>query len=174
MEKREMNRKINKVMYTTDGNVIRKINTVPEKIDTTKKEKVVTRLDKQEIHRQNRDYRKTYRENENAFTMSIPYVIFLTVAVVAVVVMCIQYLQLSAKVTDVKGNISNLESEIDTLKAQNDAIDYEINGFIDVDYIMKVATEQLGMVNPSKDQIQYYDSTSPEYMKQYKDIPNNK
>lgn len=174
MEKREMNRKINKVMYTTDGNVIRKINTVPEKIDTTKKEKVVTRLDKQEIHRQNRDYRKTYRENENAFTMSVPYVIFLTVAVVAVVVMCIQYLQLSAKVTDVKGNISNLESEIDTLKAQNDAIDYEINGFIDVDYIMKVATEQLGMVNPSKDQIQYYDSTSSEYMKQYKDIPNNK
>ena len=174
MEKREMNRKINKVMYTTDGNVIRKINTVPEKIDTTKKEKGVTRLDKQEIHRQNRDYRKTYRENENAFTMSVPYVIFLTVAVVAVVVMCIQYLQLSAKVTDVKGNISNLESEIDTLKAQNDAIDYEINGFIDVDYIMKVATEQLGMVNPSKDQIQYYDSTSSEYMKQYKDIPNNK
>lgn len=173
MERREMNKRINKVMYTTDGNVIRKINAVPEEIVTPKKKQVVTRLDKQEIRRQNRNYRKTYRENENAFTMSVPYVIFLTVAVIAVVVMCIQYLQLSAKVTDVKGNISNLESEFDSLKAQNDAIDYEINGFIDVDYIMKVATEELGMVNPSKNQIQYYDSSTSEYMKQYGDIPNN-
>lgn len=37
MERREMNKRINKVMYTTDGNVIRKINAVPEKIVTPKR-----------------------------------------------------------------------------------------------------------------------------------------
>lgn len=58
MERREMNKRINKVMYTTDGNVIRKINAVPEEIVTPKKKQAVTRLDKQEIRRQNRNYRK--------------------------------------------------------------------------------------------------------------------
>lgn len=174
MKKREVNRKTDRVIYRTDGNVVRKINEAPDTVAVPKKKQTVTRIDRQEIHRQNRNYRKTYRENEKAFTMSVPYVIFLTVAVIAVVVMCVEYLQLSAEVTGVKGNISSLESEIDTLTAQNDAIDYDINGYIDVDYIMKVAVEELGMVNPSKEQIQYYDSTISEYMKQYGDIPDSK
>ena len=55
MERREKNKRINKVMYTTDGNVIRKINAVPEEIVTPKKKQAVTRLDKQEIHRQTRN-----------------------------------------------------------------------------------------------------------------------
>lgn len=173
MEKRESSRKVNNVIYVTEGNAVRKINTVPDRVQPPKKNFKSDEQKRQEIKRQNRNYRKTYRENENAFTMSVPYVIFLVVAVIAVVAMCIQYLQLSAKVADTKNNITSLESNIDTLAAQNDAIDYDINGYIDVDYIMKVAIEELGMVNPDKGQIQYYDSSVLEYMKQYEDIPNS-
>lgn len=173
MEKRESGRKVNNVIYVTEGNAVRKINTVPDRVQPAKRNFKSDEQKRQEIKRQNRNYRKTYRENENAFTMSVPYVIFLTVAVIAVVAMCIQYLQLSAKVADAKNNIASLESNIDTLAAQNDAIDYDINGYIDVDYIMKVAIEELGMVNPAKNQIQYYDSSALEYMKQYEDIPNS-
>lgn len=173
MEKRESGRKVNNVIYVTEGNAVRKINTVPDRVQPQKRNFKSDEQKRQEIKRQNRNYRKTYRENENAFTMSVPYVIFLTVAVIAVVAMCIQYLQLSAKVADAKNNIASLESNIDTLAAQNDAIDYDINGYIDVDYIMKVAIEELGMVNPAKNQIQYYDSSALEYMKQYEDIPNS-
>lgn len=173
MEKRESGRKVNNVIYVTEGNAVRKINTVPDRVQPQKRNFKSDEQKRQEIKRHNRNYRKTYRENENAFTMSVPYVIFLTVAVIAVVAMCIQYLQLSAKVADAKNNIASLESNIDTLAAQNDAIDYDINGYIDVDYIMKVAIEELGMVNPAKNQIQYYDSSALEYMKQYEDIPNS-
>ncbi|MBQ1192834.1 MAG: cell division protein FtsL [Lachnospiraceae bacterium] len=174
MKDRELNRKINNVIYVTEGNAVRKVTAVPKKEEAPeRKRRELTERERRELHRQNRNYRKTYRENENAFTMSVPYVIFLTVAVVAVVVMCIHYLQLNSKVSDIKGNISLLESNIDTLAAQNDAIEYDIEGFINLDYILQVATEELGMVYATKDQIQYYDSTTSEYMKQFGDIPES-
>ena len=51
-------------------------------------------------------------------------------------------------------------------------MDYEINGYVDVDYVLRVATEELGMINAREDQIKFYDSSDTEYMKQLYDIPN--
>ena len=104
--------------------------------------------------------------------MSVPYVIFLSVAVVAIVIMCIKYLNINSEITETKNKISVIESQIDTLSAQNDAMDYEINGYVDVDYVLRVATEELGMINAREDQIKFYDSSDTEYMKQLYDIPN--
>lgn len=176
MERRVENRKVNKeFMYVTEGNAVRKVAAEPKR--TTKSTPVKRNLTQDEvrqIRRNNRNYRTSYRENENAFTMSVPYVIFLSVAVVMVVFMCIKYLNLNSEISSVKENISTLETKIDTISAQNDAIDYEINGYIDVQHVLKVAKEDLGMVNASSDQIRYYDSSDTEFMKQYADIPNQK
>lgn len=158
--------------YYVQGNTVRKTSVLPKKEE--KKSNVrreLTEQERRELRKSNREYRQTYRQNENSFTMSVPYVIFLTVAVVAIVVMCVQYLQLNAEITNTKKNISTLESNIDTIVAQNDSIEYDIEGYIDVDYIMQVATMELGMVNASREQIQYYTSSDTEYMKQYGDIP---
>jgi cell division protein FtsL len=103
--------------------------------------------------------------------MSVPYVIFLTVAVVAVVFMCIQYLALNSDISEAKKNIALLENNIDTIAAQNDAMDYEINGFVDVANVMQIAVEELGMVPAGKDQIMFYESSDTEYMKQFDNIP---
>ncbi len=176
MERRVGSQKVNKeYMYLTEGNAVRKVSTSPKKktqIDPVKRN--LSQREVKEIRRSNREYRTSYRENENAFTMSVPYVIFLSVAVVMVVLMCIKYLNLNSEISTVKTNISNLETKIDTISAQNDAIDYEINGYIDVENVLKVAREELGMVNASKEQIRYYESSDTEYMKQYNDIPGQK
>lgn len=161
-----------------EGNAVRKL--APERREkvTEFPVKKETEEERRERHRKNRENRQTYRrnvrDNENAFTMSVPYVIFLSVAVIAIVVMCIKYLNINAEIIEAKENITALESQIDTLSAQNDALDYEINGYIDVNKVLKTAVEELGMINASEEQIKFYNSTDIEYMKQYGNIPERK
>ena len=66
-----------------------------------------------------------------------------------------------------------MEKNLDTLVSQNDAIEYAISSYIDTDYVVKVATGELGMVKASESQISFYKSSESEYMKQLEDIPNN-
>lgn len=171
MTKQEFNKKYNSVYIS--GNVVPISPIEPvEKQKPKKKEQVSIEETKREIRRENRNYRKTYRENEKAFTMSVPYVIFLTIAVVAVVFMCIKYLSLNSDIADAKKNIALLENNIDTIAAQNDAMDYEINGYIDVANVVQVAMEELGMIPANKEQVFFYESSDVEYMKQFDDIPD--
>ncbi len=162
--------------FYQEGSAVRRVNTITKSaLEAVPERKKVVRTveeDEFDVRRSNREYRKTYRKNENAFTMSVPYVIFLSVAVVAIVIMCIKYLNINSEITETKNKISVIESQIDTLSAQNDAMDYEINGYVDVDYVLRVATEELGMINAREDQIKFYDSSDTEYMKQLYDIPN--
>ena len=67
--------------------------------------------------------------------------------------------------------IKALEQQLDTLKAENDALETSINTSVDLDHVYKVATEELGMVYAGKDQVLLYNQTESEYVKQYEDIP---
>ena len=60
---------------------------------------------------------------------------------------------------------------MEQLKAENDALETRINTSIDLDYIYKVATEELGMVYANRNQVRLYDKTESEYVRQYEDIP---
>lgn len=170
MMNRQLNRERN---YVIDGNVVRNAEVAPKRTPKTPVRRELTPAQKREVRRENRQHRVSYRENENAFTMSVPYVIFLTVAVVCVVCLCIKFLEINSEISAVKGNISGLEDNIDALAAQNDSLDYEINAYVDVEYIQKVAKEELGMVNACEEQIRTYKSTDSEFMQQYGDIPKN-
>ena len=57
------------------------------------------------------------------------------------------------------------------LKGDNDALLTRINTSVDLDYVYKVATEELGMVYANKDQVRLYNKTESEYVRQYEDIP---
>jgi hypothetical protein len=53
-------------------------------------------------------------------------------------------------------------------------IDKENKTFVvssDLDYVYKVATEELGMVYANKNQVRLYNKTESEYVRQYEDIP---
>ena len=68
-------------------------------------------------------------------------------------------------------HIERLEESIEKLKGDNDALLTRINTSVDLDYVYKVATEELGMVYANKDQVRLYNKTESEYVRQYEDIP---
>lgn len=140
------------------GNTARQLQAVPERKRVEEHKKQLSQTVK--------------RNREKASQMSFGYLMFLAAATIALVVVCFNYLKLHADISATNSSITNLTSSVDTLTAQNDAMDYSINSYTDVNYIIKVATEELGMVQASKDQVSYYKSTESEYMKQFTDVPN--
>lgn len=111
------------------------------------------------------------RGQEKALPMDLPYVIMLTIAAICTLYICISYLQLQSSITARLDHIEALEERIETLKADNDALETRINTSVDLDYVYKVATEELGMVYANKNQVRLYNKTESEYVRQYEDIP---
>ncbi len=117
--------------------------------------------------------RRTLRNRQKALHMNAGYVLILAVCSVIMCVVCAKYLTLKEDIKNKNAKLNKLEVKTEALKSQNDYIDYTINSYKDIEYISKVATEELGMVQAGKEQISFYDSSESEYMKQYKKIPTN-
>ena len=113
----------------------------------------------------------TRRNQERTLPMDLPFVIMLTIAAILTLYLCVNYLQLQSTVAARLNNIEALEKSIETLKAENDALETRINTSVDLDYVYKVATEELGMVYANKNQVRLYNRTESEYVRQYEDIP---
>ncbi len=113
----------------------------------------------------------TYRNRQKALYMNGRYVCFLVVAAVISLMFCVNYLKLQAEITNRSEQITAMEKEINTLKSQNDSLEYSIDSYVDLEYIYKVATEEMGMILATENQVSLYESTENEYMKQVGDIP---
>ena len=87
------------------------------------------------------------------------------------VFMCVAYLNINAENSRVRSSITSLQNRLETITAQNDSLDYSINSYVDINHIIDVATNELGMVKISKDNINTYKSAEFEYMQQYSSIP---
>ena len=103
--------------------------------------------------------------------MSAPYVVVLAICSIMMCTVCAKYLSLRDEITTKSEKIAELELQTAALKSRNDNLNYSINSYMDIEYISKVATEELGMIKAGKDQISFYESSESEYMKQYKNIP---
>lgn len=144
-----------KNMYVT-GNTARQLEVVPErKAEQPKKELS----------------HAARRNREKASQMSIGYVMFLSVVTIVAVYVCVTYLKLHSDISATSSNVTKLKSEINALQVENDALGYSINSYTDVDNIVRIATEELGMVQASKSQVSFYKSSESEYMKQFTDVP---
>ncbi len=104
--------------------------------------------------------------------MDLPYLVVLLIASCCTLFICINYIQVRSVMTNRVENIRKLEQELEALKVENDTEQTRINTSVDLDYVYKVATEELGMVYAGKDQIRMYHQTESEYVRQYEDIPN--
>ena len=130
----------------------------PKKIDAVRR-KYVEELDKKRI-------------KEVSVQMHSIYLSLLIVALAVVLYLGYNYLSIDAKViTDLK-KIEKLEKDLDVLKNENDGLESSIKSFRpDLDYVYKVATEELGMVKADRSQIKTYTNSEKEYVRQYEDIP---
>ncbi len=103
--------------------------------------------------------------------MNPGYVLFLAVAMTVMVAVSGLYLKLQSELTTRIKHVASLKSEVLELKGKNDAEQKRIDTSINLDEIRRKATEELGMVYPSKNQIMFFDVDSNDYMNQYQDIP---
>lgn len=108
---------------------------------------------------------------EAAAGISGAYAAFLAVSVAVCLSLCVYYLNIQAQINSTKSSIESLSDQIEVLTTENEALNYSINSYIDLDYIYEVATEDLGMVVASADQISVYERTESEYVSQSQDIP---
>ncbi len=156
------NRKITSYSNYIEGNAVRKIKEVPA--SPVKKQ--------QDVEKKSNRQKAASRNRQKELRMSPGYVLFLTMITVVTAYICVQYISLQSRVMTKNNNIIALEENIDSLIAQNDAVEYTISSYIDTANIIKVATNELGMVKASQSQISFYHSTESEYMKQLDNIPS--
>ena len=141
------------------------------------------KLEPQREERQRRPKKRPVREEairtsirvrknqEKALRMDLPYVILLTIASICTLYLCVNYLHVQSSITARMHNIESLETQLEQMKAENDALETSINTSIDLNEIYETATKELGMVYANKDQVLLYDKTESEYVRQYEDIP---
>lgn len=114
----------------------------------------------------------TARKNrEKARHMSLGYVFFLSCAVVAAGVILTIYIGLQSDITNSIKNISRLESQLNSLKLDNDEEYSRITNSVDLEEVKRVAIQELGMKYAEEGQIVTITGGGSDYMRQVADIP---
>jgi len=111
------------------------------------------------------------RNRRQALNMDLPYLLILTVAAAAALVICCNYLKVQSSITAKIKAIETQESILAEMKNENDAMETRIHTYVNLDNVYAVATQELGMVYANRDQVITYDKTEGEYVRQYEDIP---
>lgn len=96
--------------------------------------------------------------------MSIGYVTFLMVALVACAFFLVNYIQMQSELTARITEVSRMESELNSLKLANDEEYSRIN--INLEEIKRIAIGELGMTYATEGQVIPYESNSNDYMRQ--------
>lgn len=98
--------------------------------------------------------------------VNMPLFILSLVAFAAIGVMMIHYIRLSSEITVLTSSITKLESQVDTLKNENDEYYGRIMSNIDLEEVREIAIAELGMDYATADQIITYDSQIDDYVEQ--------
>ena len=91
----------------------------------------VPQREEQERRRRNqssvRQGNRIRRNQERAMYMDLPYVILLTIASICTLYLCVNYLHVQSSITARMHNIESLETQLEQMKAENDALETSIN-----------------------------------------------
>ena len=127
---------------------------------------------REQIEIQRKHKRHTVEQEEiKGLAMSAPLVVFFAIVTMVCLVMSVSYLHMQSNITATRDSISQLKSQISTVQSQNNALNYSINSYVNVDHVYKVATTKLGMKQATDKQISTYKASDSGYTLQYGDIP---
>lgn len=150
------------------GNTVKKAQAAPSKkyspqVVPARKH----RLTEQERQEERARIRRINRNNHR----NLLYTLAVSGLVIVMFVICWQYLHEQAQVKENEAAVNSLQKELTEITNKNDEEELEINANIDYDSLYKIATEELGMVHPKRDQVITYEAGVSEYVKQYSDVP---
>lgn len=98
--------------------------------------------------------------------------IFLALVSVATMFVCVRYIQLRSTITSQLKSMAVLQTELNQLTAENDALYNQTINDVDLEYVRDMAINQLGMKYAAEDQIIWYsNNTTNSYVRQYQEVP---
>lgn len=117
--------------------------------------------------------RQVRRNRKLALRMNSAYVIFLAVAAVMALVVCVNYIELQSRITSRSKNITAMQEELAKLREENNTKYNAVMDSVNLDEIRDRAINELGMVYASPERIVGYESPATDYVKKYEDIPED-
>ena len=96
----------------------------------------------------------------------------LTIAAVLTVMVCVNYLKLQSACTALQKEGTRMESSLNMLRLENDREYNRIMSSVNLEEIKETAIEKLGMVYIKADQIETYDASGSDYVRQYMEVPD--
>lgn len=103
--------------------------------------------------------------------INITSLLILTVAIVATLFLCVDYLKVQTDINRMDKKIASKQEELIKLTKNNDAAYEAIDASCNLDEIYHVAVEELGMVYPNDNKVIKYQGNETDYVRQYEDIP---
>ena len=143
-----------------DGNAVRRLSEYPSEEEKSGQRKSVSR--------------QVRRNRARAKNIGIGYVIFLAAVSIATLFLCVNFLQQKATLTTQSETIAQKESELNRLKADNDAYYNTAMASVTLDDVKDAALNRLGMHYATESQIIYYSTDEDSYLRQYQDVPGEK
>lgn len=117
--------------------------------------------------------KKVRKQRGTTRTLSRAYGLFLVFMAGLLLTGCIMYLNVRNDITNQQKEIARLESELSNLTMKNNEELDRIEGAVDMEKIKKIAMEELGMTYPASDQVIGIESGAGDYVRQYKEIPED-
>ena len=118
-----------------------------------------------------RTSRQVRRNRRQALHMSSAYVVFLTIAALMALIVCVNYVQLQSRITSRSKNITAMQEELASMREENTTRYNAVMDSVNLEEVRKTAQEKLGMVYAADAQIVEYQKPSSDYVKQYEKIP---
>lgn len=159
-------------MTYIEGSAVRRVDTMPD--DWENEQKRRREQEKREVQQRQHARRRraiARRNQDRALIMNRGYVAFLTMAAIITCMTAGIYIKLQSDITIRLGNIAQLETCVNNLKADNDATSKRLATSVSLENVKKQAVETLGMSYPDEDQIVYYEIDHVDSMLQYGEIP---
>lgn len=144
--------------YTyADGNTVRRVDY-----------DVVKELNEKPLRRVSKE---TVKNREKAARMSLQTVAFYTAFMAIVTATLMSYIRLQSANTTAVKEIASLESQLNTMRLDNEEEYSRIMSSVNMDEIKRRAIEDLGMQYAEQGQIVVVESATNDYVRQYMDMP---
>lgn len=106
-----------------------------------------------------------------ALHVSRGYVVFMAVAAVLALFVCVNYVQLQSQITGRSKNITAMQEELASMKEENTTRYNVVMDSVNLEQVREKAIGEFGMTYARPDQIVEYDNPTGGYVKQYEKIP---
>ncbi len=113
------------------------------------------------------------KNRRQALNIDSAYVIFLSVAAIMALIVCVSYVKLQSRITSRSKNIAVMQRELAELREKNTTEYNAVMDSVNLDEIRERAQNELGMVYASPDQIIEYEDPATDYVKKYEEIPED-